>query len=134
MSSFQVVKFCILCTVSVRSVIVSELYTPYIIIVSSRWYILLHCMLAFCPLLPQLYVFCGEGNLILLHRLNLLHWKQHFPIWKLVSLLFCVYCLSEIWAVFYLYHLPMCHRLYGYSTIFVSGKVVCMVQFSCNIS
>ena len=40
----------------------------------------------------------------------------------------------QILRQYFPYHLPMCHRLCGYNVVFAFGKVVCTVQFSCNIS
>ena len=45
----------------------------------------------------------------------------------------CLLSVGNLGSI-YLYHLLMCHRLSGYSIVFVFGKVGHMVQFSYSIS
>ena len=51
-----------------------------------------------------------------------------------IALHLCLWSVGNLGSIFYLYHLPMCHKLSGCSIVFVFGKVRHTVLFSYSIS
>ena len=108
------------------------------IIVSSKWCILLHCKSVFLSM--TFTTLCRALCLLWCRKLEIPSYAKPFTldamspnneanIAPLLGL-----CLSEKWVVLNLFHLSKFCMLYGYSILYAFCRIPHMAQFSNNIS
>ena len=127
------VTFCIWCTLSINAIRVSELYLPYIIMVSSKWYTLLwfifvlevRAFIAFCRALCLLW--CRKLEMPSNAKpITLVATVPKIVVKNLVFLLLKLVNIT-------LFHFVIGYKLSGCNHLFVAYKILHKGWFFCNV-